>query len=150
MKILTAAEMAMADRATSEHFAIPLLELMEHAGWAVARFVLRELPQCQHICVLCGKGNNGGDGFVAARRLAEAGRDVSVVILGEAAEIRGDAKTMLDKLPFVPIPIRREADLARGGLERDFRAQRTLSRRSSRHWLSSAPSRSGGWRLASF
>jgi ADP-dependent NAD(P)H-hydrate dehydratase / NAD(P)H-hydrate epimerase len=120
MKILTAAEMSMVDRATSERFAIPLLELMEHAGWAVARFVLRELPRCHHVCVLCGKGNNGGDGFVAARRLAEAGRDVSVVILGETAEIRGDAKTMLDKLPFAPIPIRREADFARGDLKEIF------------------------------
>jgi hydroxyethylthiazole kinase-like uncharacterized protein yjeF len=120
MKILTAAEMEMVDRATSERFATPLLELMEHAGWAVARFVLRELPQCRRICVLCGKGNNGGDGLVAARRLAEAGREVSVVILGEAAEIRGDAKAMLDKLPLAPIYVSHEADLGRGELKEIF------------------------------
>ena len=93
---------------------------MEHAGWAVARFVLRELPRCRRICVLCGKGNNGGDGFVAARHLAEVGCDVSVVILGKTAEVGGDAKVMLDKLPFAPISVRQESDLARGELKEIF------------------------------
>ena len=120
MKILSTAEMETADRVTNERFAVPLLGLMEHAGLAVARFVLRELPRCRRIVVLCGKGNNGGDGFVAARHLAEAGSEVSVVILGETAEIRGDAKVMLGNLPLVPIVVRREADLARGELREVF------------------------------
>src|ERR1700678_1202597 len=113
MKILTADEMRIADRVTTDRFGISPLQLMEHAGHAVARFVLRELPQCRRIAVLCGKGNNGGDGLVAARRLVEAGCEVSVVILGDPAEIRGDAKIMLGKLPIVPIGVREEADLAR-------------------------------------
>jgi hydroxyethylthiazole kinase-like uncharacterized protein yjeF len=120
MKILTTAEMEAVDRATSERFAIPLLDLMEHAGWAVARFVLRELPRCRRICVLCGKGNNGGDGFVAARHLAEAGCDVSVVILGKAGEVSGDAKIMLDKLPFPPISVRQDSDLAHEEMKEIF------------------------------
>ncbi len=83
MKILTADEMGVTDRVTTDRFGISSLELMEHAGRAVARFVLRELPQCRRIVVLCGKGNNGGDGLVAARYLAEAGCAVTVVMLGD-------------------------------------------------------------------
>src|ERR1700761_3868235 len=99
MKILTADEMRTADRVTTERFGISSLGLMEDAGRAVARFVLRELPQCRHIVVLCGKGNNGGDGVVAARHLLEAGCSVSVLILGDPVELRGDAKIMLERLP---------------------------------------------------
>ena len=111
MKILTANEMAIADRVTTDRFGISSLELMEHAGRAVARFVLRELPQRRRIVVLCGKGNNGGDGLVAARHLAEAGCAVSVVMLGDPAQAKGDPKIMLERLPVVPIGIKEEADL---------------------------------------
>src|SRR3984957_8666978 len=108
MKILTADEMRTADRVTTERFRISSLELMEHAGRAVARFILRELPHCRHIVVLCGKGNNGGDGLVAARHLVEAGCTVSVLILGDPAEVQGDAKAMLKRLPVTPITIMQE------------------------------------------
>jgi len=82
MKILTADEMRSTDRVTTEHYNVPSLELMEHAGRAVARFVLREFPEALRITALCGKGNNGGDGFVAARILTEAGRKVQLLLLG--------------------------------------------------------------------
>ena len=82
MKILTADEMRVADRVTTDRFGISALELMEHAGRATARFVLHEMPQCRRIVVLCGRGNNGGDGLVAARYLADAGCAVSVLDLG--------------------------------------------------------------------
>src|SRR6201991_3391591 len=88
MKILTTDEMRTADRVTTERFGISSLELMEHAGRAVARFVLRELPQCRHIVVLCGKGNNGGDGLVAARHLSGAGMRVRVALLGAARGLK--------------------------------------------------------------
>jgi ADP-dependent NAD(P)H-hydrate dehydratase / NAD(P)H-hydrate epimerase len=120
MKILTAAEMRNADLVTSDRFGIPSLELMEHAGHAVARFTLRELPQCRRIVVLCGKGNNGGDGLVAARYLAEAGCDVSVVMLGDPAQVHGDAKAMLVRLPMSPSVIKEESDLYSGALEAAF------------------------------
>jgi ADP-dependent NAD(P)H-hydrate dehydratase / NAD(P)H-hydrate epimerase len=103
MKILTAAEMRRADEVSSDRFGIPSLELMEHAGHAVARFILREFPQYRRIVVLCGKGNNGGDGFVAARWLAEAGCEVSVVLLADPTEVKGDARAMLHKLPVPPM-----------------------------------------------
>jgi hydroxyethylthiazole kinase-like uncharacterized protein yjeF len=113
MRILTAEEMGRADRVTSERFGISSLELMEHAGRAVARFVLRELPQCRRIVVLCGKGNNGGDGMVAARHLTDAGCAVSVLLLGDSSGVHGDAKTMLERLPMAPIIVQEEAGLHR-------------------------------------
>src|SRR3984885_1798021 len=101
MKILTANEMAITDRVTTDRFGISSLELMEHAGRAVAHFVLRELPQRRRIVVLCGKGNNGGDGLVAARYLEEAGCAVSILMLGDPSGVHGDFKVMLERLPVV-------------------------------------------------
>jgi ADP-dependent NAD(P)H-hydrate dehydratase / NAD(P)H-hydrate epimerase len=113
MKILTAREMQAADRVTSERFGVSTLELMERAGHSVARFVLHELPQCRRIVVLCGKGNNGGDGLVAARYLLQAGCSVSVLLLGDPTAVQGDAKVMLHRLAVPPIVISDEADLSR-------------------------------------
>jgi ADP-dependent NAD(P)H-hydrate dehydratase / NAD(P)H-hydrate epimerase len=114
MKILTAHEMQLADQVTSERFGVSTLELMERAGHAVARFVLRELPQRRRIVVLCGKGNNGGDGLVAARYLLQAGCAASVLLLGDPAAVQGDAKVMLHRLAVPPMAISDEADLSRG------------------------------------
>jgi hydroxyethylthiazole kinase-like uncharacterized protein yjeF len=119
MKILTAAEMGATDRVTADRFGVSSLELMEHAGRATARFILRELPQCRRVVVLCGKGNNGGDGLVAARYLAEAGCAASVIILGDPSAAHGEVKVMLDRLPVTPIVIGEEADLYRNGCK-DF------------------------------
>src|SRR5580698_11165852 len=92
MLILTADEMRAADRVTTERFGVASIDLMRHAGAAVARFVEREFSTSRKITVLCGKGNNGGDGFVAARALAAAGREVSVLLLGDPSELKGDAQ----------------------------------------------------------
>jgi hydroxyethylthiazole kinase-like uncharacterized protein yjeF len=100
MKIVTAAEMREIDRVTSERFGVPSLTLMENAGTAVADFVLSQHAQARQIAVVCGKGNNGGDGFVVARKLLEAGREVFVVLLADAAELRGDAAEMFKRLPL--------------------------------------------------
>src|SRR5271163_1889796 len=103
MKVLTANEMRETDRLTVEQFGVPSLTLMENAGSAVARFVLREFPEHSKITVLCGKGNNGGDGFVAARKLAEAGLAVTVLLLGDPEDLKGDAKAMFARLPDAPL-----------------------------------------------
>jgi NAD(P)H-hydrate epimerase len=91
MEILTSAEMGAADRRTAEHLGVPLATLMENAGTAVARLCLRRYAAAERVLVLCGKGNNGGDGFVAARVLAEAGVDVAVLLLGSEDELKGEA-----------------------------------------------------------
>jgi hydroxyethylthiazole kinase-like uncharacterized protein yjeF len=74
------------------------VELMERAGSGLAELVLQRASQGP-IAVVCGKGNNGGDGFVAARLLREQGLDVLVLALAPAEDYRGDAKANLDRLP---------------------------------------------------
>jgi len=98
MKIVSTAEMREIDRSTSERFGIPSLTLMENAGAAVACFVLSDYPQAERVGILCGKGNNGGDGFVVARKLVEAGRAVRVLLLSDPEELRGDAAVMFQNM----------------------------------------------------
>ena len=81
MKIVAAAEMREIDRVTSERFGVSSISLMENAGTAVAEFVAQHYPQTASIGIICGKGNNGGDGLVAARKLMELGRKVRVLLL---------------------------------------------------------------------
>src|SRR5919201_4232564 len=77
---------------------IPGLELMERAGTGLADLVV-ELVPAGRVVVVCGKGNNGGDGLVVARRLRERGRDADVLLLGAPDELRGDARTNCERLP---------------------------------------------------
>ena len=96
MKALTAAEMREVDRLTTARFGVPSLQLMEAAGAsaaAAARIPALKANRAQKgICILCGKGNNGGDGFVAARRLLEMGvRHIKVFLFADPIELRGDA-----------------------------------------------------------
>jgi hydroxyethylthiazole kinase-like uncharacterized protein yjeF len=97
MKALTAAEMREVDRLTTERYAIPSLQLMEAAGRKVADAVWRIMAGRENVrvCVLCGKGNNGGDGFVAARYLKEAGLVTSVLLFGKPEDVLGDAAVNL-------------------------------------------------------
>ncbi len=99
MKALTAAEMREVDRLTTERFGVPSLQLMEAAGKHVADAVLREFSSAlpQRVTVLCGKGNNGGDGLVAARYLKSAGIDSRVCLFGDPREMRGDADANLSR-----------------------------------------------------
>jgi NAD(P)H-hydrate epimerase len=93
LPILSADEMRAADRATIESVGLPGVVLMENAGAAVARAVERRFPEARSVVVLCGKGNNGGDGFVAARRLLS--RRPLVLLVGDVSDVRGDAATHL-------------------------------------------------------
>src|SRR3982074_3837905 len=100
MRVLNAAQMKEADRRTIEDIGIPSLVLMENAGrQAVAAMeaMYGDLPERQ-IAILCGRGNNGGDGFVVARTLVQRGVDVSVFLIGSIADVRGDARTNLETL----------------------------------------------------
>src|SRR5207237_6824441 len=77
---------------------VPSLELMEAAGGGVARAVAGLAPEGAGR-VVCGKGNNGGDGLVTARLLAETGFEVEALLLAPAAELSADAKENLDRFP---------------------------------------------------
>jgi hydroxyethylthiazole kinase-like uncharacterized protein yjeF len=99
MKALTAAQMREADRLTTERYGISGLQLMENAGAAIAE-VLREkfsdLPG-RKIVVLCGKGNNGGDGMVVARLLAGMGAAPRVYLFANPGSVEGDAAVNLKR-----------------------------------------------------
>lgn len=88
--LLTTQEMGRAD-ARAVELGVPSLTLMENAGRAVADAAWAHLQAGDKVAVLCGPGNNGGDGFVAARLLAERGCDVTVALLGAREAIKGDA-----------------------------------------------------------
>jgi hydroxyethylthiazole kinase-like uncharacterized protein yjeF len=96
--VLTAAEMAAADHRTETDYGIPLPSLMEAAGAAVARFCLAHYAAAKHITVFCGKGNNGGDGLVAARHLAEAGCELTVLILASEDTLNDPCTDVLAQL----------------------------------------------------
>lgn len=123
MKIVTAAEMREIDRLTSEKYGVPSLTLMENAGTAVAEFAQKHFD-FNSVCIVCGKGNNGGDGFVAARKLHEAGKQVSVVILAESADdLRGDAAEMFKKLLVTPLWVSEEQQFEKAEVQRALKAE---------------------------
>jgi NAD(P)H-hydrate epimerase len=95
MKILSAAEMREVDRLTTARYGIPSLTLMETAGVSVAEFIAQRWPKFaqRRIVVLCGKGNNGGDGFVVARHLLELGGNPEAYLFAAPDEMQGDAAT---------------------------------------------------------
>lgn len=95
MKLVTGAQMGSIDRWTIDREGIPGLDLMERAGrgvFAALRRVLGDL-RGRTLAMVCGKGNNGGDGFVVARLARQAGASVWVCLLGRGEELRGDART---------------------------------------------------------
>jgi ADP-dependent NAD(P)H-hydrate dehydratase / NAD(P)H-hydrate epimerase len=94
--VLTASEMREADRRTIEEVGLPGAVLMENAGAAVARAIRARFPRIRRPLVLCGKGNNGGDGFVVARHLLDL--SPTTLLLGARAEVRGDARLHMGAL----------------------------------------------------
>ena len=100
MRILDARQMREADRRTIEDIGIPSLVLMENAGRQVVAAIeaIHGEELDGSVAVLCGRGNNGGDGFVVARTLLQRGIDVAVFLFGRVADVRGDARVNLDIL----------------------------------------------------
>lgn len=107
MRILSAAQMREADRFTIEEIGIPSLVLMENAGRQVVSAIENSHAAALdgRVAVLCGRGNNGGDGFVVARTLAQRGVAVAVFVVGSLAEVRGDARVNLDILGRIGLTV---------------------------------------------
>ncbi len=99
MKILNAGEMNEVDRLTTKRYGVPSLTLIENAGKSVADFIASRFPDFKRrpVVVLCGKGNNGGDGFVVARHLLKMGAKVQAYLTGDPREVKGDAATNLNR-----------------------------------------------------
>src|SRR5690348_10517704 len=93
MKLLTAAQMREVDRITIEECGVPGPVLMHEAAQAVVRLLQQQYGAALRgrVGILCGRGNNGGDGMVVARLLRDRGVAVRLVLLGDPAGIRGDA-----------------------------------------------------------
>ncbi|MEO6859925.1 MAG: NAD(P)H-hydrate dehydratase [Solirubrobacteraceae bacterium] len=97
MPLLDAEQQRATDAWAIEQRGIPGLELMERAGTGLAALVQARAPEGR-VVVVCGKGNNGGDGLVVARLLRAQGRDAEVLLLAEPEEVHGDARTNLERL----------------------------------------------------
>ena len=98
MQVLTAAEMQACDRATTERYGVASTDLMRAASAAVAAFARKQFPRARRVSVLCGRGNNGGDGIMVARLLADAGLQVTTLLLGEPGLLAGDAAVAWSEL----------------------------------------------------
>lgn len=102
-KIVTVKQIQDLDRNAIERIGIPSLVLMENAGRSVAEEVLKTLKDKKKICVICGLGNNAGDGFVVARYLINAGKKVDIVLIGKGKNLKEDAfmnYSILKKLKY--------------------------------------------------
>lgn len=107
MKILTAEQMGQVDRLTTETCGLPSLILMENAGMQLFRTLSDSFENLSELSVsiLCGKGNNGGDGLVLARQLAQHGISPLVFLLGSIQQVKGDARVNLDALLHWDVPV---------------------------------------------
>lgn len=106
MYVLDAEQMQAADRHAIDEIGLPSLVLMENAGTEVARVIeesVGSLPDVS-VLILCGKGNNGGDGLVVARKLAARGTQVRAVLLGDPDELSGDAAVQWEVLRHLGVP----------------------------------------------
>src|SRR5581483_5581202 len=101
MRVLTAAQMQEVDRQTIDEIGIPSRVLMENAGRAVVQELEEHFDNelaLSRIVILCGRGNNGGDGFVIGRVLAQRGYDVAIFLIARNSQLRGDARANYDVL----------------------------------------------------
>ena len=90
--VVTAAQMRCMDQMTVESYLIPGVVLMENAGRGVAQLIGGLYSQqVYQVVIFCGKGNNGGDGFVIARHMHNWGANVKIILLGKGSELQGDA-----------------------------------------------------------
>ena len=135
LPLLDAEQMRAIDRWAIDEQGVPSLDLMERAGAGVPRRSSELVPDGP-VAVVCGKGNNGGDGLVVARLLREAGRPVTVLCTAPLEELSGDAAANLARLPGAP-PLSCSAgasggDPGGGGALRSELSRRSACRRGRR------------------
>lgn len=107
MRVLTTQQMREADRRAIEDVGLPSIVLMENAGRQVVTAIesaFDSLPSMR-VAVVCGRGSNGGDGFVAARTLLERGNAVTVALIGQAAQLKGDVRANLEMLRALGVDV---------------------------------------------
>ncbi len=105
MKILTAEQMRNIDRRAIERFGVPSIVLMENAAIAVVDAIFAHYPNSERVAIVCGIGQNGGDGFAVARHLENRGVVPVVILIGDRAKISGDSLTNLLICERLGIPI---------------------------------------------
>ncbi len=106
MRILTPAQMRAAERRTIDDHRVSSLHLMERAGEAVVAAIEADVASRPGAAtVLCGRGNNGGDGWVAARLLRERGWEVAGILFARIDDVAGDARTNLDRTREAGVPV---------------------------------------------
>lgn len=112
MHIVTAEEMREMDRRTIESFGLPGRVLMENAGRGATRVLMTKYPDIAsgRVAVAAGRGNNGGDGFVMARYLAQAGVSVTVYLLSESSRLAGNAADNFNLLAALDVAVREVTD----------------------------------------
>jgi NAD(P)H-hydrate epimerase len=124
MKILTSRQMSNIDGRAIKGFGIPGIILMENAGIQAMHFIMDSIEEIEakNILILCGTGNNGGDGFVVARHLYSHGLFPEIKLIGEAKKVKGDALTNLKIAKKIRIPIE---EIKTEASWRKFRSQLT-------------------------
>ena len=125
MRYVTSEEMRRLDKEATEKFGVPSIILMENAGRAVYEAAGEMLSgaKAKKILCVCGKGNNAGDGFVAARHLINNGFDTEICLLDDPATLKGDAKINYNilhkmKIKFMLLESNRKLDSFRQSLKK--------------------------------
>lgn len=125
MKVATAAEMRLIDKQAISEYGVPGIVLMENAGLAAVKEIEQIVGDCRDkkIYIFAGKGNNGGDGFVAARHLCNRGAKVKVFLIALKTAIHGDAQTnlsILERMDIEIIELIRDRDWNKAGIAVQF------------------------------
>ena len=112
MRVLNTTQMREADRLTIEEIGVPSMVLMENAGRQVVVAVEGQFSDLteRRVALLCGRGSNGGDGFVVARTLKQRGVESAVFVIGAISDIEGDARRNLEILGQLGMPVVEIAD----------------------------------------
>ena len=121
--VMSRAQVRVVDQWAIDTLGVPGVVLMENAGRSCAELIKEKLAETSRpkVCIFCGMGNNGGDGYVIARHLLNGGFQVTVVICGDRSKIKGDAKINLDILERMGQPIDR-LDLKDGDIPAQVKA----------------------------